>query len=106
MSTALKDLRELLAKATPLPWTGQCLGGRELGDAGLMANLESVSSPFSRSSHADDLAFAVAAINSLPALLEIAELAQGVCDHDPLLYDVRFCLREALNKLNNKAQGK
>ena len=77
MST-LDHLAELLAKATPLPWTAECLGGRELGDAGILANLESVPSPFSRATHEDDEAFAVAAINALPALLEIALAAQVV----------------------------
>ena len=74
--TPVEQLRELMGKATPLPWTGQCLGGRELADAGILADVESVSSPFARANHIDDLAFAVEAINAIPALLAVVEAAQ------------------------------
>ena len=72
----LNHLAELLAKATPLPWTAEFLGGRELGDGGMMAGLESVSSPFCRATHEDDEAFAVAAINAHPVFAEIARAAK------------------------------
>ncbi len=68
----IQSLRELLAKATPLPWESWGVG-RELGWTNLMAELSSVSSPFCRAAHEDDLAFAVAAINALPELLALAD---------------------------------
>ena len=77
----LDHLAELLAKATPLPWTAEFLGGRELGDGGMMAELESVSSPFCRATHEDDEAFAVAVINAHPVLAEIVRAAKMLDDN-------------------------
>ena len=69
-------LRDMVERATPLPWTAEFLGGRELADQGILAGVESVSSPFCRSSHEDDEGLAVAAVNILAALLAVAEAAE------------------------------
>ena len=105
MST-LDHLAELLAKATPLPWTADLLGGRELGDGGIMAELESVSSPFCRATHGDDEAFAVAAINAHPVLAEIARAAvlldrnlYGIDQHNMTLGADLRRLHDAIAKL-------
>lgn len=76
MTTNLTELRALLAKATPLPWTSDSLGGRDICDDPSGFYLESVSSPFARALTSDDNAFTVAGLNALPDLLAVAEAAQ------------------------------
>ena len=103
----LDHLAELMAKATPLPWTADFLGGRELGDGGIMAELESASSPFCRATHEDDEAFAVAAINAHPVFAEIARASQVViaARHGatfPQWVAANDTLAAALAKLNPK----
>jgi hypothetical protein len=74
----IDDLQRLRDVATPLPWTADFLGGRELADQGVLRDVESVSSPFCRAEHKDDEAFAVAAVNALPALISLARAAHRV----------------------------
>lgn len=109
--TAIENLRELMAKATPLPWTAEFLGGRELGEQGIMAGLESQSSPFCRSDHREDEAFTAAAVNALPDLLAVVEAAQM---HESVRnrsagweeYEAsRKVLSEALAKLTKPKEG-
>jgi len=70
----IKELRELLAKATPGPWScdDSDLSAREIAVIGRM-EIYSKSSPFCRQKAEDDAALIVAAINALPALLAVAE---------------------------------
>jgi hypothetical protein len=74
--TDLPTLRALLAQATPIPWTTEDRGGRMVDAAG--GEIESIAFPFCRSDHRRDAALILAAVNALPALLEIAEAAQAI----------------------------
>lgn len=80
----VRHLRELISKATPGPWCDpnpdNCLGHLECREIGYIGHLElhSPSSPFQRAEPKADYALIVAAVNALPALLEIAEVSRAL----------------------------
>lgn len=95
MSARLSELRALLAKATPRPWEpnteirgwAQVLSasGRICGEV----------------YHASDAALIAAAVNALPALLDVAEAAKFLADEDPCNCADHAALRRALAKLSD-----
>ncbi len=73
------QLRELLSNATPGPWVADSpdMAARTIADVGHV-DICSPSSPFVRASSENDAALIVAAVNTLFALLAIAEAAAVV----------------------------
>jgi hypothetical protein len=109
------QLWELLYNATPGPWVADSpdMAARTIADVGHV-DICAPASPFVRASPENDAALIVAAVNSLPALLAIAEAAAVVSPQRNVPYLMAYIdatlkaesdLRAALRLLPNSAIG-